>query len=175
VRDFVHLIGFMGAGKSTVGQRLAVRADRPYLDLDARVAEAAGRSVPAIFETEGEEGFRRRERTELGRILEGPPGILATGGGTVEEPALRALLRGSGMVVWLDLRFETVRARLLADGPGRRPLLDHLGLEGLARLHRRRRPLYAATAHLRLDADRSSPHDLARLIHGLVAELEASR
>ena len=118
----------------------------------------------AFAERLGEDGFRDLESTALERALAGPPRVLATGGGVVmREPNRRQLARRAH-VVWLDLRFETVAARLRANPDGVRPLAARLGTDALRELHHRRRPLYASCAHLRVDADRDAPGRLARRI-----------
>ncbi len=116
----VALAGPMGAGKSTVGRILAERWSVPFVDLDARLGD-----IPALFAREGEAGFRRREHDTLAELVEGE-GVLALGGGTVVEPANRALLAGWRVVV-LTGSAGTLRARI-GDGAGR-PLAGDL--EGL--------------------------------------------
>jgi len=158
----VALIGFMGAGKSTAGLRLAGRLSLPFVDLDTALEEAEGRSIPELFEHEGEEGFRAREAAALNRILAREPHVVATGGGVVESDANRAALRGLATVLWLDARLETLRERL-GDGTGpERPLWVSLPAEELATRYRRRRPLYAETAHFRFETDDAPVGDLVR-------------
>ncbi|MDP2312507.1 MAG: shikimate kinase [Pseudomonadota bacterium] len=111
------LAGPMGAGKSTVGRLLAARWSVPFVDLDAAIGD-----IPVIFAAEGEAGFRRREREMLARLVEGE-GVLALGGGTVVDPANRALLDGWRVVVLMGAP-STLRARI-GDGPGR-PLAANL-------------------------------------------------
>ena len=168
------LIGFMGAGKTTVGQRLAQRRGLPFVDLDQQIADVAGRTIPEIFEQEGENGFRARERQALRAVLDGSEKVLAAGGGTVIDVDNRRRLRQSSFVVWLDIRLETARTRLRADGESLRPLIGQSGWEGLARLLDQRRPDYAAASHLRLEADARPPTDLARRIEALWDASEAA-
>jgi shikimate kinase len=159
---WISLIGFMASGKSAVARVLGEGAKLTALDLDAEIERAAGRTVPAIFAAEGVSGFRERER----RVLAGLPPqrrlVVATGGGIVETPECVARLRRHGVVLWFDAPWEVVRARLESDGP-QRPLLAHLGWEGLARLYARRLRLYAAAADFRLRSDLESPSALARV------------
>jgi len=166
VNQHLALVGFMAAGKSTVGQRLAAALRRPFVDLDQRVEEATGSSVAEIFESRGEAAFRELESRALRTVLHEGPCVLATGGGSMVDASSRALLREGAWVVWLDLRFDTVRARLASDRRRRRPLAESLGEEGLVRLYRSRRPEYAAVAHLRVEVDRRSPVQLSRWILG---------
>jgi shikimate kinase len=123
----VALAGPMGAGKSTVGRLLAARWGVPFVDLDAEIGD-----IPAIFAREGEAGFRRREQDVLRSVVHGPgprgewpllEGVLALGGGTVVDPANRALLHGWRVVVLMGAA-ETLRARI-GDTPGR-PLAAQL-------------------------------------------------
>ncbi len=125
-------------------------------------ARRCGLSVPEIFAREGAPGFRARELDALRALAADAPLVVASGGGVVETPAATALLRERGLVVWLDAPWEVLRRRLEAADAPQRPLVRHLGWDGLERLAARRRPLYAACAHFRLRSDRLSPAGLAR-------------
>lgn len=162
-RERVALVGFMGAGKSSVGPALAMRLGLAFVDLDQAIVLRAGASIAEIFEREGEAGFRRRETEILADHLEGPPLVIATGGGIVELAENRQRLAVEARTVWLDVRFDTVCRRLQSDPTARaRPLLHKLGWEGLRILHRQRRPLYASCARWRVDTDRESAVRLGR-------------
>lgn len=160
----VALTGFMTAGKSSVGPQLAMRMGLDFVDLDDRIMQDAAASIREIFATEGEAGFRARESAQLVRALDGAPCVLATGGGIVGATTNREILARDFTVVWLDLRFETVLERLREEVDAERPLVEHLGTDGLRALHRQRRPLYASCARMRVDADRDVPGRLARRI-----------
>lgn len=111
----------MGVGKSSVGRRLAHALGLPFRDADAEVEAAAGRTIPEIFVELGEPAFREGERRVIGRLLEGPPHVLATGGGAFMNPETRALIKDRALSVWLKADLE-----LLARRVGRkdsRPLL----------------------------------------------------
>lgn len=142
----VFLSGFMAVGKSTVGPLVAAALDRPFFDLDARVVAAAGRSVPDIFAQGGEPAFRAHERAALDALLAelrgGPAAVIALGGGTVVDPAVRRRLRGEGWLVTLSLDAPTLLARLAADG-----------VRPLARPSSDLRALLAARASAYADAD----------------------
>jgi shikimate kinase len=166
------LIGFMAAGKTTIGQRLASLLGRPFLDLDASIESAAGASIAEIFAGEGEAGFRRHEAEALERALAAPTCVLAAGGGTVLDPVNRRRLRERALVVWLDLEFSLVRERLVRAGASSRPLFESLGIGGLARLYEERRPAYAAAAHVRISPGRRSAPHLANQLSALVGHLE---
>ena len=154
------LVGMMGAGKTTVGELLARRLGWRYLDSDAQVVAATGKTVPQIFETEGEPAFRRQESLALQRALASDdPSVVSVAGGAVLDPANRALLRGGGVVVWLRARPETLAARV-GSGAGR-PLLAHDPAGTIVRLDAVRRPLYTELAHVVVDVDERSPDGVA--------------
>ncbi len=119
--------GFMGVGKSTVARVLAARLDRPFVDLDRRVEEHAGRTVSDIFAQQGEGSFRAHELSALTAALGNPEVIVALGGGTLHQPAALARLRATNARVFvLALDWETWlsrRAALKADEVASRPLL----------------------------------------------------
>ena len=160
----IALIGFMSAGKTSVGPQLGMRVGLDFLDLDSALVEQEGAGIAEIFTGRGEAEFRRLESELLSRTLAGPAQVLSTGGGIVGDQENRRLLARHATVVWLDVRFETVLARLREAEGAVRPLVDQLGPEGLRDLHHRRRPLYASCADLRVDADRDAPGRLARRI-----------
>lgn len=135
------LVGFTGAGKSSVGFEAARRLGMPFVDLDQAIVQRAGASIAEIFRSEGEAGFRRREAETLEQVLESGGQVIALGGGAWARPETRALLGPSDLAVWLDIPFEEAWQRVSAE-PGR-PLVDALGREGLLRLYRERRPAYA--------------------------------
>ena len=116
----IVLVGFMGAGKSTVGRALAERLGLPFLDSDRVIERAAGRSVAEIFAAEGEPTFRARERAIIADLLQGEDAVLALGGGAVEDPATRGVL-GEVPVVFLEAELAAALARTGADP--RRPML----------------------------------------------------
>ncbi|MDQ6990966.1 MAG: shikimate kinase [Mariprofundaceae bacterium] len=147
----IILIGSMGAGKSTIGRRLAARLSVSCVDLDAVIVEHAGCSIPEIFEEQGEAAFRALESEYLKTLCQdGNNKVLATGGGAVLSEANRHVMQQSGFVIWLDARPEILARRIAGDG--NRPLLK--GVEPLQRareLDAQRRPLYKACADLRID------------------------
>lgn len=157
---WLSLIGFMASGKSTVARELAERALLEVRDLDTEIEAAAGARAPEIFAGEGEAGFRRRELAALEALPGDEDLVVACGGGVIETPAARELLRARGVVVWLDAPWEQLRRRLEASGPDDRPLLAS-GWEAVEARLRRRLPLYAATAHVRLRSDLAVPRELA--------------
>jgi shikimate kinase len=154
----------MTSGKTSIGPQLAMRLGLDFLDLDEEIVQQERMSIPEIFSQLGEDTFRETEARHLDRVLGGPARVLSTGGGVVTRQDCRLSLARAAEVVWLDVRFETVLARLRADTDRQRPLADRMGTEELRALHQRRRPLYASCASLRVDTDRDAPGRLARRI-----------
>jgi shikimate kinase len=151
------LVGLMGAGKSTVGRRLAARLGMDFIDADEEIEHAAGMPISAMFEKFGEAAFRDGERRVIARIIAGPPCVLATGGGAFVNPETRALILGEALAIWLDADIDTLVARVARRDT--RPLLkDKDPREVLTALAAVRNPLYAE-APLRVPSA-SAPHDV---------------
>ncbi|WP_137150790.1 shikimate kinase [Devosia sp. FKR38] len=136
------LVGMMGAGKTTVGRRLAARLNRQFLDSDEEIEKAAQMSIPEIFEQRGEPEFRAGETRVIARVLKQPGVVLATGGGAFVNAETRALIKAEGVSVWLkaeiDILFERVSRR------SNRPLLKTANpRETLRKLIEERYPIYA--------------------------------
>ena len=149
--DKLYLVGFMGAGKTSVARALARRLDWKTEDIDERIERRERRDIPSIFRQHGEPYFRAVEREELIALLPQRGTVVATGGGTVVDASNRELMLRDGAVVWLDVPFATVLDRLPVDG--RRPLAaDRLEME---QLYNQRLMAYRQ-AHLRVDAGRGS-------------------
>lgn len=140
----IALLGLRGAGKSTIGRRLARRLLLAFVELDRLVEKAAGLSLAEIFAVHGEAYYRRLERETLERLLdEGRPLVLATGGGIVAAPETFALLRERAHTVWLHARPEDHWSRVVQQGD-RRPMADHpQAMAELRRILTAREPLYA--------------------------------
>jgi shikimate kinase len=117
----IALIGLMGAGKSAIGRRLAEALSMPFYDADEEIERAAGLKVSEIFSRHGEEEFRRGERAVIARLLDGPPHVLATGGGAYMDPQTRALLKQKAVTVWLRAELDVLMKRVTRRGD--RPLL----------------------------------------------------
>ena len=157
--DKLYLVGFMGAGKTTVAKALGKRTGLRVEDIDERIEAREHRSVAAIFSQQGESYFRQLERLALGDLLPLRHVVVATGGGTFVEADNRALMLADGAVAWLDLPLTQIIERVPADG--RRPLAsDRARMEQLYA----RRQLAYAHAHVRIDATRAVPEIVDRLL-----------
>lgn len=153
----VALIGPMGAGKSSIGKRLAKRFQLRFVDADQEIETRTGASIATIFACEGEAGFRARERAALAALLAQDGLLIATGGGAVLDQHTRTLLRERAFVVYLQVDLQAQLARLARDRS--RPLLQREDREhALRELARVREPLYGQSADACFD---TSPHDCA--------------
>jgi shikimate kinase len=173
----VVLVGMPGAGKSSVGRRLAKRLDRPFVDADDELVRRSGRTVRDWFAGEGETAFRAAESALLADLLSAPgPSIVAAGGGVVLDPANRELLRDRATVVWLRAGVPYLLSRVLQK-QDHRPLLDEDPEAALTRLHEARTPLYEEVADITVDVEPfREAHDkpkreLAARLADLVTEL----
>mgnify|MGYP003583827909 FL=1 len=154
------LIGPMGAGKTHIARELATRFGLRLVDIDREIEADTGTSVAALFESEGEAGFRARERALLAQTLVGDGLVVATGGGAVLDPDNRRLLHARGFVVHLHVSVEDQLQRLAHDRS--RPLLARGDREQVLRdLATLREPMYRETAHLRFDTGLHPAGDVA--------------
>jgi shikimate kinase len=164
----IVLVGLMGAGKSTVGRRLAKRLGLPFADADAEIEAAAGLSIAALFEAFGEAHFRERERRVIVRLVESGPAVIATGGGAFIDPDTRALILSRCTAVWLDGDVDLLAER--AARRGGRPLIEGKDPRAVLRaLALARNPIYAE-AHCAVRGS-IAPH--ARMVDQIVAALAA--
>jgi shikimate kinase len=144
----VYLVGMPGSGKSTVGPALAARLGFPFVELDAEIERAAGRTVRQIFEEQGEPRFRELEAAALTEAATRDPSVVSCGGGVVLEPANRITLRATGEVVFLSVPLDVLRRRVRP--AAERPLIRKEG--DLERLLTDREPLYREFAAHVVDA-----------------------
>lgn len=172
------LVGMPGTGKSTVAPMLAAELGCDSSDLDSLIEHVAGRSVPELFNSVGEAGFRDLEFEALSETLRGAPVVLATGGGVVTSPDARAELREC-TVVWLRARPETLMGRLSGDGntARTRPLLatDDPGVlsRRIEELTLERTALYEEVADIVVDVEDRTPEQVAQAILVLLSEDES--
>lgn len=138
----IVLVGMMGAGKTTVGRRLAVRLGRQFIDSDEEIEKAAGMSIEDIFAARGEADFRAGEVRVIARLLKEPDIVLGTGGGAFVNPETRAMVKQTAVSVWIKADFELLFARV--SRRSNRPLLKTANpRETLMKLIEARYPIYA--------------------------------
>lgn len=167
------LVGFMGSGKTTVGQLLAKRLQTTHRDLDNVIVERAGKSIQRIFDEDGELAFRQMEHDVLADALQHTQGILSTGGGTPIQPANYELLRESDVpVILLNVKPETIMVRLAGDN--QRPLVKELGFDGLVGLKSERDSRYHGVSDVEIDTDELTPEAVVDMILDL-AQLRQRR
>ena len=158
----IVLIGFMGSGKSSLGRELSTLLGYPVLDTDTLIVERAGKSIPRLFEEDGESAFRDLESRVLADLEKQGPSrhIIATGGGIVTRPENRARLRNLGYVVWLVVSPREILRRTARNKD--RPLLNTTDPEEtIARLLEQRLPHYREAAHLTVETDNLTFPELA--------------
>lgn len=163
----IVLIGMMGAGKTTIGRRLAPRLGLPFYDADHEIEHAAGMSVSELFRRHGEMSFRRGEAQVIARLLAGPPHVMATGGGAVLDATTRRLIKEKAISVWLKADLDTIERR--ATRRDTRPLLQEGDARAiLARLLEERAPYYAE-ADVAVES-RAGPH--ARTVDAIIEAIK---
>jgi shikimate kinase len=174
----IFLVGYRGAGKSTVARRLGERLGWDWLDADDFLEKKHGCSIREIFEAEGEAGFRDKESAALAELCGRQRLVIATGGGVVLREANRELLRRNSAVIWLQTDAATILARLRADPASaerRPPLTEHDPLEEIETLLAAREPFYRQCADLTVDAGRGSPEDVVVRIVNELEDASAKR
>lgn len=153
----VVLVGMMGTGKSSVGRRIASLLHFPFLDADEEIETAAQMSIPEIFASYGEPYFRDGERRVIARLLEGPPIVLATGGGAFMNPETRALIKASSTSVWLKADLNVLARRVARKD--NRPLLT--GKDPLTVLKEQAEARYPAYSEADITVETGdSPHQV---------------
>ena len=167
------LVGMMGAGKSSIGRKLAQRLGLPFVDADSEIERAAGMSISDIFAEHGEPYFRAGETRVIARLLESGPQVLATGGGAFMNADTRTAVRAKGISVWLRATLEVLNRRIKRRGD--RPLLKNTDpSDTLRRLLEERDPVYAE-ADLTVES-RDVPHEtiVDEILEGLRGRLAPS-
>jgi shikimate kinase len=171
-RRSIVLIGMMGAGKSSIGRRLAARLGIPFVDADAEIEAAAGMTIEDIFANYGEASFRSGETRVIARLLDAGPQVLATGGGAFMNPETRDIIRRNAVSIWLRADFDVLFRRVKRRND--RPLLKTADpAETLRQLMAERDPIYAqadASVH-----SREVPHEtiVEEILAALVDRLGA--
>lgn len=172
-RRSLVLVGMMGAGKSSIGRKLASKLGLPFVDADMEIEQAAGMSISDIFAKHGEPYFRAGEARVIARLLDGGPQVLATGGGAFMNPESRAAIRAKGISVWLKADFDVLMRRIKRRSD--RPMLKTDDpAETLKRLLKERDPVYAeadVTVH-----SREVPHEIiiAEILAALAPRLQSN-
>ena len=163
----IYLIGLMGAGKTTVGRKLAGILKREFFDADQLLESRTGVTISYIFEVEGEEGFRDRETALLRELGESPGSVVSTGGGAAMRPENQKVMGDSGTVVYLRASFGLLWSRL--KGCQKRPLLQTDDPRGkIKALLEQRDPVYSQAADIVINVSSESPAKMARQIHQLI-------
>ena len=170
----IVLIGMMGAGKTTVGRRLAAKLGRRFVDSDEEVEKAAGMTIEEIFEAHGEADFRAGEVKVIARLIRDPQIVLGTGGGAFINPETRALVKSAAVSVWIkadfDLLFQRVSRR------SHRPLLKTANpRETLQKLIDARYPTYAEADVTVVSRDVPQDQVAGEVIDALIAHLQQAR
>jgi shikimate kinase len=161
------LVGPMGAGKTSIGRRLAERCGLAFVDADREIEARTGAPVATIFDCEGEAGFRERERAVLAELLDTDGAVIATGGGAVLDAGTRRLLQTRGFVVHLHVSVDQQLQRLARDRT--RPLLAGEDREAvLLKLARERESLYADACDLRFETGTAGPAEAAKRLQRLL-------
>jgi shikimate kinase len=162
----IYLIGFMGAGKTSVGWRLAKKLGWKFIDLDEEIERSEGRPVAEIFRESGEAHFRQVERNCLKKLSSSTTAqksVMALGGGTFLDPENRAVAEATGLTVWLKVSFSTAAGRVKIDGT--RPKFP--SKERAELLYQTREPYYAL-AKVHISTDHGTPETVADEILGAV-------
>lgn len=166
----IVLVGLMGAGKTTVGRRLAQKLNLNFVDADAEIERAAGETIPEIFERHGEAAFREGERRVIARLLEASPQVLATGGGAFMDEVTRNNITARGISVWLKADLDVLMRRV--SRRNNRPLLKQGDPRAtMERLIKQRYPVYAE-ADLTVDSV-EGPHET--VVDDVIAQITAYR
>ena len=158
----IYLVGFMGAGKSTVGRIVAAEIGAPFVDMDSRIEARDGRSVAEIFEQDGEPRFRELEAQVLSEIEIEAPSVVACGGGVILASENRAILKRSGTVVHMQVSAGQALARI--GGQGTRPLLAGGGGTIAASLLEARKSAYASAADVTVDTEGKTRDEVAKAV-----------
>ncbi len=165
----VYLVGFMGSGKSAIGKRLGTLLNLPFYDMDTEIAERTGMTIPQIFETYGEDGFRDME-TEFLLNFQDEYCIIATGGGVVMREENRAIMRRTGLVFFLNSTFRDIWRRISTDT--NRPIVQRSTRAELEKLFNKRKPLYLQSAHFKVETTNRTLNEITQYIASQIIRLK---
>ena len=157
------LIGYRATGKTTLARLLAERLGWEWIDADVEIERRAGKPISQIFADDGEPVFRDLEADVIADLCQQQQLVLAAGGGAPMRPASREAMRASGTVLWLKAAPDTIHARMAGDTTTttRRPsLTSRSGWDEIVHLLTKREPIYRESAHLEVDTEDKSPHQL---------------
>ncbi len=172
LKKIIYLVGFMGAGKSTVGEALAKRAALPFVDLDRYIENLYNVSISNIFRLEGEEGFRKKEHRALEKLVgsyKGQKLIVATGGGSVLQKENMELMKKSGRIVYLNMSFGEIINRLNKN-PNSRPMIIDMEMDQVGFLYRARSEIYEKSADIVVVGDDRTPTSIVNEIYGNIVD-----
>jgi shikimate kinase len=168
----IFLTGFMGVGKSTIGRCLAVALELPFVDLDEEIERRTGKTIVDTFDRQGEAVFRQIESEVLRAFVQGPPAVIATGGGTVADEENRKLMEAHGVSVWIELPFASIARRVVGPEQAERPLFE--SREQAETLYQDRLPAYRA-CNLRIAVQAGDdPEEIAAGIERLLQEISCA-
>ena len=162
----ITLIGIMGAGKTTLGKRLAKQLNFEFFDSDLEIEDFAGCTIKTIFERQGEQAFRNIEQKVLAQLLSGSNRVIATGGGAFIDPDTRLLIKEKTISIWLKTDLNLAISRV--EGRDKRPLLNNVDIrKKLDQIINQRNPIYAE-ADITIDSE-DIPHDqmISRLLYAV--------
>lgn len=165
----VYLVGFMGSGKSAIGKRLGTLLNLPFYDMDTEIVNRTGMTIPQIFETYGEEGFRDME-TEFLRSFHDNYCIIATGGGVAMREENRKIMRRTGLVFFLNSTFRDIWRRISTDS--NRPIVQRSSRHELEKLFHNRKPLYLQSAHFKVETTNRTLNEITQYIASQIMRLK---
>ena len=165
----VFLIGPMGAGKTTIGKRLAARLGKRFVDSDQEIETRTGTTIPIIFDIEGEEGFRKRESQVIAELATEKNIVMATGGGSILIEENRQTLSRHGLIIYLEINLEEQLRR--TQKSTKRPLLNTENRrEKLEQLAETRNPLYQSIAEITITSNQQKPQLVVNEIMQLITK-----
>jgi shikimate kinase len=164
----IYLVGFMGSGKSAIGKRLGTLLNLPFYDMDHEIVDRTGMTIPQIFETYGEEGFREME-TEFLRSFQDEFCIIATGGGVAMREENRSIMRRTGLVFYLNATFRDIWRRISTDS--NRPIVQRSSRVDLEKLFHNRKAHYLQSAHFKVETTNRTLNEITQYIASQIIRL----